>query len=459
MAASNVLDISPETLSFSTESGDFVDSGVTIRNLDTNPRDLSISYIRVKESGDFSTLQPKNLNISRAPATIQARDIIDIPITLNTIGMEHGEYRGTLLVLSNTTEISVPVILKIKVPVYIPAGILFISALISVLVFNWSFAWQKKTLLKRQISVTRAKVEGDTLLSTNEYARFFRQKITSALDDASGKLLAGDYTDADEARKKAEKYWDKWNSHLPDGTEFFDESQEIKKSAEDLELKFTDFKGKYPLFDEIIDAITQFWIKTANAEPDAAIDFTPINELDSTLIKLNTLLEDMQKTKSYCMAGGDKQKECCVKFSAVLRKLQNVKYKDLNVADLQNDLAAIIEIPSPTKRLPLTRGDTVYSIAGLPMQAPLQGKVLKHKMLQETEILSKKILIVEFLIGTVLPIFILTVIGLVLLYYKNPTFGSEADYITLFFWGVMSCVTKDGIWEKISPLFSVKTNT
>jgi hypothetical protein len=457
-AATGVLDISPESLTITAVSGDSSDTGLTIRNLEYKPRDLALTFIRTKETGDYHMLQPDSMAIAVQSKTIAPRGIVDVPVMVNSRQLGSGEYRGTILVLSNDTEIAIPVTLKVKDAFLPPLLVLGLTVLISVLVFNWGHTWQKYTILKRNLAVIWAKVEGDELLSKNEYAAYFRQKIIAALDEGDNRLQARDFDKADEARKKAEQYWDRWYRNRVKWKEHLDESVNMKKYIDVFVSDFTEFGGSFTFLKDLSEDLENAWAKIADSSEEE-IPFSPVDEIGTLkLTNVETLFRALIQTRDYCIKNGGDDGPCRKKFNEFLDKLRGVRSSELkDIAPFLNQLNDIRGTPPEHKGKGPGRGGEGYAISRMLSGTTLKERFINLTPAQVTEVLSKRLLWGEFAIGTVLPIIVLMAAGMLLLYVPNPTFGSGADYLSLVMWGIMSCVTKDGIWEKISPLVTSKT--
>jgi hypothetical protein len=455
IAASGLIEVTPETISISTETGSISDTGMTIRNLDTITRPVSINFVRVKSPGDYKVLEPKYLTLPKNRDSIPPQESIDVPVSLNSEKLSSGEYRGTILVLSNTTEISVPVVLKVKASLLWPLVILGITEVVIIFAFDWAVKRKKRNILKINLIDLKQKVDSEELFKTNKFACFFKTKICDAIADADKKLSNDEFDNADKARDDAEKNWEKWNKYHDNWTIYLNKSKSLEERIEDLKVKFSKLEGKYLLFTEISDENQQFWTEAAAAGNETIIKFDRLIDLDSKITELENIVSEFQSVRDLCQTNNDPaiKSECSIEINELLIKLRATHLKDLKTENLN---AVLTEIRKKLQRpgVMMGAGAKKFGIAEQKREIP---DLLSIKLSSELLLLRKEISQIDFVKYTILPIVVFTIIGLGLLYFTNPVFGSIIDYTTLVFWGLMNCgANKDGSWEKILSLIPGK---
>jgi len=449
MAVSGLLDIAPQSILISTEPGAPADTGFTVLNLDASPQNFTVSYVRSAVTEKTRVLESRYVSFPGDPVSLPSQESIDILFNVSTGELDPGEYQGTIRVLANASLLTVPVIVKVRHPVLWPIIVLFVSAGLSVILFNYGLVWQKRTVLRRNAAALRAKVESDEVFSKNEFARFFREKVNTTLDIAGGKIRDNDYTGAEEVLKNANKYWDWWNTNRLSWLPELDDSAAAIKRIQEVEQQYAEYCERCTFFGELRDGYRKFWREAVNPPENNTLSFNALTELERGLSRIERVLGDLQGFRKFCQEINDQaeKKACCQKLLDYGKTLQDMKLSDIDPDKIHDHLEGMKGV---ARKGPVALPRGLQAPKGKPRTVTLTPA-------QEEEVLSRQLLWFEFVLTTILPVGLLVIIGLYLLYFSNPTFGSPTDYLGMIIWGFMSCATNEGVWEKIASLNPTKT--
>lgn len=459
IAESDGLDIAPQSIMIATDNGGNADTGITVLNLAEDPRDFTVVFSRSAETDTTKSLEPRYLSFPGDPVSLSSMESRDIPVSVTTSEMEAGEYQGSLRVITNATVTSIPVDVKVRDPLlWKPIFWLGLSTALSVLFFVFGPSWRKRTVLKRDSALYRSKVIADNELDTNEFARYFRQNIMTTLDDADGKILRNDYSEAETALQNVKKYWDwwyvnrmKWLIHLKD-------SVEMMKNIQDTEGEFGKFTGgNCTCFAELREGYRKFWGDVVFPTTNNNVNFSPLLDLHKKLPPIETILPDLQKAWVFCDSISDpkKREEC----SRGLQKFgQTLRTKSLPEMIVPSSiLKALEEVLKPYKGMAAAGWAGPAPDAAVVSRIPVRRSEETMSPGKEADLLTKILNLAEIISTTFVPIGVLIVIGVITLYYNNLTFGSVIDYLGLILWGFLSCAINEGIWEKVTSLKPTKS--
>jgi hypothetical protein len=469
-AADETIQVDADTLTLAAETGSNVMTVYSVRNMLTDPQEVTVYYERTKETGVFSFLEPANVDYPKGNLTIPPLGYMEIPVTFHFDTLQSGEYRGKFQLNSNVTALSVPVKASLRVPWIVPFILLLFSVLISIVLYNYDL-WQKNAKLKKQLLEIRVRIEGDEILAKNTYAQPVKDRMITILDGALSKVENDDLTGAEDDRKTIEKLWTRWSGNRSAIQKTLDLSDEIAKKVLDLERGFSslilspgqavlqiDAQKSTPktfvFLMEIPKTLDACWSTIANAGADDPVSFDNLTKLATNVDRVKGLLEKMTKAGIICVQGHDdtKKAECSKKLSGFTESLQIKSLSELNFDELEKQLSDLL--PDAMKQV-----HALAAVAGTTSKKGAPGLLRESYELEPgTEItkINNWIVFGNWLKSVIVPTIVLTISGFYLLYLQNPIFGSLIDYSLLVIWGVMSCAATDGIWEKVQALKPTK---
>lgn len=448
MAVSGLLDITPQSILIETQPDARTDTGFTVLNLDASPQNFTVSYIRSTATETIKVLEPRYVSFPGEPVSLPSQVSVDIPFNVSTDELKAGEYQGTIRVLQNASLVSIPVVVKVRDPLFVPVIILFGSAILSAILFIYGTNWRKRGGLRRDSAIILAKVEADNDLNRNEFARFFRDRIITALQDTEEKVLREDYTGAEDSRKNAETYWNRWYTNRPRLLPELDKTVAMKKKIGDAGIQFEWFTGGSCTFlADLQEGYLDFW-RDAAFSAEGTISVTKLSDLDTGVVKAEMVLGYLEEGKVFCESTDQQNRQVCLdNLKHYAKTLRLKKIADLDPQKVHEELEAGIPKPRGSALLKSFKAGGILAVREpMEMSAP-------EKAAWYTTILGYW----DILFTLVVPVITLTIIGLYLLYFKNPTFGSLIDYLGLALWGFLSCATNEGAWQKITTLNPTKT--
>jgi hypothetical protein len=166
-------------------------------------------------NSDRDRIFPKRL-ITLPPALPQVNvdNLENLPIEFNLQDAPSGEFRGDILLSYQGTELTVPVIVRVKDPWYLPLGLLVFGVILGTTVSSYS-RWGRTTdELTVNLESLRTQAENDP-----EIPPSFAARISTHLVDAK---LARDTKQLEAARQslvEARTVWGKWSRQRPEWLE------------------------------------------------------------------------------------------------------------------------------------------------------------------------------------------------------------------------------------------------
>ena len=191
IAESGVLDIAPAEIHITTDSGRNTETGFTVMNLAENPGNFTVSYVRSTETETVKVLEPRYVSFPREPFSLSPQESIDIPFNVSTSELGGRGIPGH------------PPCFRKRVPAICSCGCQGQgSVIVAVYCPGFLHVRERTPVLPCSIMATtdnpgrrlrsiRSKVIADQELETIDFARFFRDKVMTTLDETDGENPQG----------------------------------------------------------------------------------------------------------------------------------------------------------------------------------------------------------------------------------------------------------------------------
>jgi hypothetical protein len=474
VAADTGFSLSPGSMTINTETGQsltrtFLILGDTPGTNITGIQVVSLDLIRT----DNQKAIPASAITPQPPASvIPPEGFLKVPVSFDFASQPCGEFAGNLLVSSNTSRTMMPVLVKLKEPVLIPALVLLISTFASVIIYDYATKGLKADKLKIKMEDIERRLPSEFAQDSpdHHFTTHFKEKILIPFSSARMKIHQGEYDAAATDFSTGETAWNHWNGAGDQWKERLEESKKIESDLEELSSKVKpdlpdqDRPEDLALFETIQIDLETIWEDAAKTDTKPETTRTAIGDLATRITLFNHTYDDIKKA-----IDGLQDQE------TGLECLKNLRKEILNLNFVKNDkettdfLAGYMA--KKNECLKKIENDVIHSDTLILLQriSPFIDEFNAMSEAERSAPLTKPLPIKEdkpeehsrlptWLTGAIvfcyekfhsifIPAIILFIIGLSQLYSANMTFGANfwSDYSTLILWGFGTGPASDSI--------------
>lgn len=426
---------------------------------------------------DRDRIFPKSLiTVPPAIAQLNIDNIQNLPVQFNLQAAPSGEFQGSILLIYQGNETSVPVIVRVKDPWYLPFALLVFGVILGTTVSSYS-RWGRTTdEITVSLESLRTQFESD-----KEIPPSFASRISAHLVDAK---LARDTKQLESARQsitEAQIIWSKWFRQRAEWLEALGVGltleekltslpsldsqtryiQAIQRDLKDTLTRVVDFADPAKLGQQINTLSRQqaFYrrIYQQLIEVQKTLDDFKLNQLESgdraqlqslndkvanLRQQLNNLLPSDQPEQAELQIIETELNQTAEAFKSLKNKLEDMQPID-DVGDFKrgqdksvggkiptSELAIEVPIPTVTETPPFSADENPI-LKGIAVFIPNPNRRL------QVFSFAGYLTTIAFLAGT----------GFNQLYLQRPTFGADGlrDYFALLAWGFGAEATRSAV--------------
>jgi len=424
-------------------------------------------------NSDRDRVFPKNLiTVPSQVKLVNNESLETFPVEFNLQNSPSGEFQGEILISYDGSEVSVPIIVRVKDPWYLPFTLLVFGVLLGTTVSSYSRSGRVADEIAVSIESLRTQLKSDI-----DIPQSFASSISTHLIDAE---LAKDTKQIDSAQKsvtEARNFWNKWIRQRADWLEALRVGNILKDNLTKLPVQ-----DAQTLYIQTIQQDLNNTLLTIADIPNASELGQKINQLSlqrdayrSIHNKCLSLQEDLDKFKLTNTEQSDRDKlqalkEQVTKLNHQLGDLlpsnqeENTELKaittEINQAfdtfktlkdnnKVENDL--------PTSNLPELEIAESKSVKDAATEVPvLSVPEISSPQTDDNFILKVIAILIRnpnqrlqifSIAGYLTTITFLAGTGFNQLYLESPTFGSNGikDYFALIAWGFGAEATRNAI--------------
>jgi hypothetical protein len=161
-------------------------------------------------NSDRDRIFPKSLITVPPKVKIVSNENLEtFPIEFNLQDSPSGEFQGEILISYDGNEVSVPVIVKVKDPWYLPFTLLVFGVILGTTVSSYSRSGRVADEIAVSIESLRTQIESDSK-SDPKIPSSFALPISKLLIEAESEKNARNLDSARKSIDKARSLWDKW---------------------------------------------------------------------------------------------------------------------------------------------------------------------------------------------------------------------------------------------------------
>lgn len=236
-ASNGDISINPTGLTILSDSGVIETRSFLImnNNPDAEITDLQITTLDLVRLDNVYVIPESSIKPDIPSKTITARGFEKIAVTFDFNNIHCGEYSGNLLISSNSTQMMLPVLVKLKFWWLIPFLVLITSTFASVWLYDYATSGQKSDKLRIKITSIENKILVE--FKNEPLTDHFKAKIANPLSSAKEKMQQGSYEEAESDYSNAETVWNHWYLDRDQWTDRLSESKQIIEKLKEIQKK------------------------------------------------------------------------------------------------------------------------------------------------------------------------------------------------------------------------------
>lgn len=450
------ITVEPDALVISTTENRAVTRTLNLSS-DVDVRRLAIASSDLVRIDNKAVLPARAIQLQQPPMALQAGEVVQIPITLNTSQAgAAGEFIGVLWLTYDGTRQTIPITLRTKDPLALPLLVLLAGvALGSTLAWYRTKGLPQDELIVR-MGQLRTQMRTDTELENT--GQRFRQRIEGDLIDVESALGVRHWEAAKTSLEAAESTLNRWRKGREDWLRQIQYMKMLQQQAEQAPLKQTDYGNQVQADLEAVER------RTAEFENPQALreSLIPLRDAINRFREGDALMEHMAKLETSMK---DEERR---RYWGAERDLLEAELRELNPQDaaayeqwktsfkekqqvMMQDIHRQENPELHSEELEaMSRGDIArIQPLGLPL-VPGVGSFAGERAVRS----ARSRLRIFRLVSQGVAIAFLSWAGVNELYEGNPIFGASpvGDYLALVAWGFGAEVTRDSIVKAVQEL-------
>jgi len=421
---------------------------------DTDIRRLAIAVSDLERTDASAILPASAIEVELPQTALPAGEILQIPITINP-SQANGEFTGSLWILYDGIQQTVPITLRTKDPIGLPLTVLLAGVALGSILAWYRTKGLPQDELVVQMGQLRTQMRSDPEFES--VGKRFRQRIEADLIDVETALGKRDWAIAKTSLDQAETTWNRWRRGREDWILQIQYLQTLQQEAEKPPLKQTDYGRQVQAqLEEMERRVAEF--ETPQAMREALLplrnsmnQFQEGATLLETMALLETRMKDDERREHWAMERDVMETALSqldptdpvayAQWKATFESHQRAMMDDLHHQDQQSVEGQVEAIArramaqAQPAKLPLVPGVSSYGSAGAVRSARSRLRIFR-------------------LVSQGVAIVFLSWAGLNELYADNPIFGASpvGDYLALAAWGFGAEVTRDSIVKAVQEL-------
>ncbi len=439
--AENSVIITPNIVTISTTRGENESRTIVLRT-DKPLSNIKVTALDLYNTEGNKVLPASSLQINSSINQTDTNDLIKIPLNFSFKNAPSGEFKGEIIINNQDNQWVIPVIVKVKEPLYLPLLILIFGLGLGMTVSAYSSGGKLSDEITVNLDKLRTQINSD-----EQEARTFYTRIDSYLRIAQSAQNAKQFPDAEAEITKARETWRKWLEDRPYWLIQFDYYDQLKERLNQDDLSS-------PCL--YIQTISRDLEDCLQRSPDLA-NATELNEkLDQLSQQLNLYLKlkiQLNKLRNLAiLAEGEESyqwEDQADEFEQILNTLlpsntNELKSLNDNIEKIIVDLRKVLS-ETPQTLVAKDVDGSSQPQSNLMLQ-PLQVNDSRTSDLSGINLLTQIASLWQtaqgrlrlfYLSSYLISFTVLAGSGFNELYLSKPTFGANGwgDYLTLLAWG------------------------
>ncbi|MDY6939399.1 MAG: hypothetical protein SWY16_17240 [Cyanobacteriota bacterium] len=410
---------------------------------------LQVVPLALETWGGEATFPDAAIVAGEPETKINADSILTLPVEFNFNRISSsGEYNGQLLLTSDSGQQTVPLTVQLKDAPIVPLIVLLTGVGLGVGLSTYRAQGKPRDRVLVRMGQLHAQMSADPKLAR---ATSFQTQIDAHLLDMEMALQGEQWDVASEAIDRAEAIWVRWRRHREDWIAQIDYGDRLVQRIQEE----GNLSPERSYLQSVCRRINRAIQDAPNGTPQALQQ--QLDECGEYLNRYLLLEEDLKLLNGLCsrIPPGEAEEPWRVETQNLALQLNTMVPNDGEAYQiLSKDLKTAI-----SKLEPLTAGggrDVVLSIPRL-VFAPPSVHPTTEASTSKASVQLQIFSVTSYAIATIL----LSGLGFIQLYVKQPTFGANlwSDYLTLLAWGFGAEVTRESVTKVVRDWGKLNSNS
>ncbi|MBE9041354.1 hypothetical protein IQ235_11235 [Oscillatoriales cyanobacterium LEGE 11467] len=400
---------------------------------------LQVVPLALETWGGEATFPDAAILAGEPETKINADSILTLPLTFDFDRISSsGEYNGQLLLTYDNGQQTLPLTVQLKDSPLVPLIVLLTGVGLGVGLSTYRAQGKPRDRVLVRMGQLHAQMSADPKLAR---ATSFQAQIDAHLLDMEMALQGEQWDVAGEAIDRAEAIWVTWRRHREDWIAQIDYGERLMQRIQEE----GNLSPERSYLQSVCRRINRAIQDAPNGPPQALQQ--QLDECGEYLNRYLLLEEDLKHLNGLCarIVPGESEEPWRVETQNLALQLNTMVPNDGETYQtLSKDLKTAI-----SKLEPLTSGGNREMVLSIPrlVFAPPSVHPATETPTSKAPVQLKIFSLTSYAIATIL----LSGLGFIQLYVKQPTFGANlwSDYLTLLAWGFGAEVTRESVTKVV----------